>query len=59
MAAILPSLVFLAITLTPTLAFLVIALVSLKGTRPADRPAILRALATLHRRGGQHYSSRH
>lgn len=59
MAAVLPSLVFLAITLTPTVVFLVIALVSLKGTRPADRPAILRALATLHRRGRQHSSSCH
>jgi hypothetical protein len=59
MAAILPSLFILAITLTPTVAFLVIALVSLQGTQPADRPAILRALATLHRRGGQHSSSHH
>ena len=59
MAAVLPALVFLAITLTPTVVFLVIALVSLKGARPADRPANLRALATLHRRGGQHRSSHH
>lgn len=56
MAAVLPSLVFLAITVTPTVAFLVIALVSLKGTRPVDRPAILCALATLRRHGGKHSS---
>jgi hypothetical protein len=61
MAAVLPSLVLLGATLIPTVAFLVIALVSLKGTRPADRPAILRALAALtalHRRNGRHSSGR-
>lgn len=46
-AAVIYSIAILASALAPTVAFLVIALVSLKGTRPADRPAILRALATL------------
>jgi len=51
MAAIISSIAILASALAPTIAFLVIALVSLKGTQPADRPAILRALTALARRG--------
>lgn len=47
--AIVTSIAILASALAPTVAFLVIALVSLKGTQPADRPAILRALAALPR----------
>lgn len=51
MAAAISSIAILASVLAPTVAFLVIALVSLKGTQPSDRPAILRALAALpHRR---------
>jgi hypothetical protein len=50
MAAVISSIAVLASVLVPTVAFLVIALVSLKGTQPADRPAILRALAALVRR---------
>ena len=52
--AIISSIAILASVLAPTLVFLVIALVSLKGTQPADRPAILRALAALPRRRDQH-----
>ena len=47
MAAIVASIAILTGVLAPVLAFLVIALVSLKGTQPADRAAILRALAGL------------
>jgi hypothetical protein len=51
MAAIISSIAILASVLAPTVAFLVITLVSLKGTQPSDRPDILRALAALpHRR---------
>jgi hypothetical protein len=51
MAAVIASTAILASVLAPTVAVLMIALVSLKGTQPADRPAILRALAALpHRR---------
>jgi hypothetical protein len=46
-AAVISSIAILASVLAPTVAFLVIALVSLKGTQPSDRPAILRALAPL------------
>ena len=53
MAAVIASIAILASVLAPTVAFLMIALVSLKGTQPADRPAILRALAALPRRGDQ------
>jgi hypothetical protein len=53
MAAVIYSIAILASVLAPTAAFLVIALVSLKGVRPADRPAILRALAALPRRRDQ------
>lgn len=50
-AAVISSIAILVGVLAPTVAFLVIALVSLKGTQPSDRPAILRALAPLcHRR---------
>ena len=50
-AAVISSIAILASVLAPTVAFFVIALVSLKGTQPSDRPAILRALAPLsHRR---------
>ena len=49
MAAVISSIAVLASVLAPAIAFLVIALVSLKGTQPADRPAILRALAALAR----------
>jgi hypothetical protein len=48
-AAIISSIAILASVLAPAIAFLVIALVSLKGTQPADRPVILRALAVLAR----------
>jgi hypothetical protein len=48
-AAVISSIAILA----PTVAFLVIALVSLKGTQPSDRPAILRALAPLSHRRAQ------
>jgi hypothetical protein len=51
MAAVISSIAILASVLIPVIVFLVIALASLKGTQPADRPAILRALATLVRRG--------
>jgi hypothetical protein len=47
MAAVINSFANLASVLAPTVAFLLIALVSPKGNRPADRPAILRALAAL------------
>lgn len=47
--AIISSIAILTSVLAPTIAFLAIALVSLKGTQPADRPAILRALAALAR----------
>jgi hypothetical protein len=50
-AAVISSIAILASVLAPAIAFLVIALASLKGTQPADRPAILRALAALARRG--------
>jgi hypothetical protein len=53
LAAVIASTAILASVLAPTVAFLVIALVSLKGTQPADRPAILRALAALPRRRDQ------
>ncbi len=51
MAAVIFSIAVLASVLTPVIGFLLIALVSLNGTQPADRPAILRALAALTRRG--------
>jgi hypothetical protein len=50
MAAIMPSLLLIGLALARTLTFLIIALVSLKGTQPAQRPAILRALAALRSR---------
>jgi hypothetical protein len=50
-AAVISSIAILASVLAPVIAFLVIALVSLKGTQPADHPAILRALAALARPG--------
>jgi hypothetical protein len=53
MAAVIASTAILASVLAPTVAFLMIALVSLKGTQPADRPAILRALVALPRRRDQ------
>ncbi len=56
--AVLPSLLLLGVTFAPTIAFLVIALVSLKGTRPSDRPAILCALSTLYQCCGRRSSSR-
>jgi hypothetical protein len=56
MAAVISSIAILASVLAPTVAFLAIALVSLRGTRPADRPAILRALAALPRRRDQRAS---
>lgn len=49
MAAIIASIAILASVLAPVLVFLVIALVSLKGTQPADRAAVLCALAELTR----------
>jgi hypothetical protein len=55
-AAIISSIAILASILAPTIVFLVIALAALKGTQPADRPAILRALVALARRGGRHAS---
>ena len=48
--AVITSIAILAGVFAPTLAFLVIALVSVKNTKPADRPAILRALAALLQR---------
>ena len=53
MAVVISSIAILASVLAPAIAFLVIARVSLKGTRPADRPAILRSLAVLTRHGDQ------
>jgi hypothetical protein len=50
MAAVIFSIAVLAGVLAPAVTFLVISLVSLKGTQPAERPAILRALALLPRR---------
>jgi len=50
MAALTAFLVLCGVTLAPTVAFLVIALVSLRGTQPAERPAILEGLAMLSRR---------
>jgi hypothetical protein len=50
MAAILPSLLFAGVTLAPTLTFLIIARAALKGTKPSERPAILRTLALLRPR---------
>jgi hypothetical protein len=52
-AAVISSIAILVGVLAPTVAFLVIALVSLKGTQPSDRPAILRALAPLSYRRAQ------
>lgn len=52
-AAVISSIAILVGVLAPTVAFLVIALVSLKGTQPSDRPAILRALAPLSHRRNQ------
>ena len=57
MAALTALLVLSGVVLAPTVAFLVIALVSLRGTQPADRPAILRGLAMLKRRGDEHGAS--
>jgi|GEM_PF-5728524 hypothetical protein len=56
MAAVIYVAAILSGALIPTVAFLVIALVSLKGTKPAARPDILRALAALHRRRGPRLS---
>lgn len=55
MAAVIASTAILASVLAPTVAFLMIALalISLKGAQPADRPAILCALAALPRRRDQ------
>jgi hypothetical protein len=50
MAAVIFSMAILASVFAPAVTFLMIALVSLKGTQPAERPAILRALALLPRR---------
>jgi hypothetical protein len=47
LAAVIYPIAILVGVLAPTVAFLVIALVSLKGTRPADRPTILIALSAL------------
>jgi hypothetical protein len=47
MGAIFYSVAVLVSVLAPTAAFLVIALVSLRGTKPAERAAILRSLAAL------------
>jgi len=52
-AAVIASTAILASVLAPTVAFLMITLVSLKGTQPADRPAILHALVALPRRRDQ------
>jgi hypothetical protein len=52
-AAVISSIAILVGVLAPTVAFLVIALVSLKGTRSSDRPAILRALVPLSYRRDQ------
>jgi hypothetical protein len=51
MDALLLYFLFFGVALVTPVVFLAIALVSLKGTQPADRPAILRALATMiHRK---------
>lgn len=47
MAAFVYSVAILLSVLAPTATFLVIALVSLRGTKPAERTAILRSLAAL------------
>lgn len=47
MAAVYYGLFLLAIVVVLAAVFLVVALVSLSGTQPGDRPAILRALAAL------------
>ena len=54
MAAVIFSIAVLTGVLAPAVTFLAIALVSLKGTQPAERPAILRALALLSRRSDEH-----
>jgi hypothetical protein len=47
MAALTTLILFGGVTLVRTIAFLIIALVSLRKTRPVERPAILRSLAML------------
>ena len=54
MAAVIFSIAVLVGVLAPAVTFLAIALVSLKGTQPAERPAILRALALLPGRRDEH-----
>ena len=54
MAAVIFSIAVLVGVLAPAVTFLAIALVSLKGTQPAERPAILRALALLPRHRDEH-----
>lgn len=54
MAAVIFSIAVLVGVLAPAVTFLAIVLVSLKGTQPAERPPILRALALLSRHGGEH-----
>ena len=56
MAAIIFSIAVLVGVFAPTVTFLAIALVSLTDTQPAERPAILRALAHLPRCGNEHAS---
>ena len=54
MAAVIFSIAVLVGVLAPAVTFLAIALVSLKGTQPAERPAILRALALMPRHRDEH-----
>jgi hypothetical protein len=54
MAAITYSVAILLSIVAPTAAFLVIALVSLRGTKPAERVAILRSLAALRQDRAHH-----
>ena len=54
MAAVIFSIAVLVGVLAPAVTFLAIVLVSLKGTQPAERPPILRALALLSRHGDEH-----
>lgn len=51
MVAVFSAIAILASILAPVIAFLVIALVSLRGPQPAERAVILRALAALAHRG--------
>lgn len=54
MATVIFSIAILVGVLAPAVTFLAIALVSLKGTQPAERPAILRALALMPRHRDEH-----